>query len=242
MAKSVEEFCREILSNYLETKWKSIQWEEGDEPPDYYFYVNGEKFAVEITSAHQQIVVNKESKERTTIDHSLMLFLKRTEEILLGEGILNGYYYCYLEGPISNFPKFKAQFLREIRKLISSNALDPSSGHIKLNIEGEIVEVWRDNYKVNRLVGMAGIKKHSKSIHIQHNVNVMVMGALQDKIDKLKDISCKKILVILNDYFLANISMFRTSIESIIEKSFFDEIYYIDRDKTVGSLYSQGAL
>jgi hypothetical protein len=54
-----EEFCRSRFDAYLQQRNVSerIEWQEGPEPPDYYLAVGDQRFAVEVTTISEKLML-----------------------------------------------------------------------------------------------------------------------------------------------------------------------------------------
>ena len=52
-----EIICQRSFNEYLTSRFRStiIKWSDGDEPPDYFLTLDGEKYAIEVTALKEPI-------------------------------------------------------------------------------------------------------------------------------------------------------------------------------------------
>ena len=62
--KGTEKFVAESLKSYFSKSFSTVDFEEGDDPPDIYLNIANKKIAVEITDVDQNVL-----KNRKTIDY-----------------------------------------------------------------------------------------------------------------------------------------------------------------------------
>ena len=57
--KGTEKFVAESLQSYFSKTSNSVNFEEGDDPPDIYLKIDDKKIAVEITDIDQNVLKNR---------------------------------------------------------------------------------------------------------------------------------------------------------------------------------------
>ena len=73
--KGTEKFVAESLQSYFSKTSNSVNFEEGDDPPDIYLKIDDKKIAVEITDIDQNVL-----KNRKTIDFGYLKFIDNLEK------------------------------------------------------------------------------------------------------------------------------------------------------------------
>ncbi|MCF6244503.1 MAG: hypothetical protein L3J43_05650 [Sulfurovum sp.] len=129
--KGSEYFVAESLQNYFETLNKNVSFEEGEDPPDVYFFIDDIKIAIEITDLDENCL-----HERRTIDSGyLSFFNKMNEEFesLINEGI---HLHIFFEHNYHKVKIINNKFKKYLKELIKDNRLK-----VGTNIEDSIDKV-----------------------------------------------------------------------------------------------------
>ena len=83
--KGSENFVAESLETYFKELNKNVYFEEGEDPPDVYFYIDDTKVSIEITDLDENSL-----NQRRTIDSGYLSFFNKIDEELgnlIDEGV-----------------------------------------------------------------------------------------------------------------------------------------------------------
>jgi len=132
-----EEFCKESFNNYLVNKlgFRPTNWKEGDDPPDYYFTLDVQKYMVEVTSIMLEVVSDSITLEEKKFESSIDDLVEEIKKDANNKGILKGTYVMSFFGPFRNFAKVK----RKIKK--------PTLKYIE-KTQGKNKESWHTLYQL----------------------------------------------------------------------------------------------
>jgi len=84
-----EEFAKDVMFAEL-SRYHSIGVEPGDEPPDYYFIIDGTRYAVDVTWLMEERLVNGSKLSRRGEEIGFRRWLGRVESHLKDTGLLCG--------------------------------------------------------------------------------------------------------------------------------------------------------
>jgi hypothetical protein len=142
-----EEFCRSRFDAYLQQQNVSerIEWQEGPDPPDYYLTVGDQKFAVEVTTIDEKVVIGSNREmPRLKIDFYREKFAAGLERRAKSERILRGRYYLSFAPLITvsrrtNFSKRRKQIEKSLLEFIQHTQSDRSAPPYYIQIDGDIM-------------------------------------------------------------------------------------------------------
>jgi len=233
--KSEEEFVKNCLVKALcATKaWK------GEDPPDIYLEINGEKIAVEITMLspvsfdEDGTIQNRNSQDYFGFNLCNDLNSSFKNEIPPNVDIHLGLYV-----PVENGRKYKKELYTYLRKFISKDLKAGDKKEIRLS--GSKVEIYvvpNRQYSDKKIVG-AIVNKNSNA-NILSNAQVILAERIQDKVKKCKVIKQKVPiwLALFNDYFLADHETYIQALETMNIAHNFDRIYVIMHHGLVHQIY-----
>lgn len=77
-----ERICGNLYKTYLGARCSRVTWARGDDPPDFVFYCDGVRHAVEVTELHQYLDVQGEEESRTKWDEAVADICERCQKEL----------------------------------------------------------------------------------------------------------------------------------------------------------------
>lgn len=236
MVRVDEKYAKESIKIYLESiLYPPFEIVMGEDPPDYYCVDSSDnKIPLEITTAESIYKdENEKSKKRTSAEavaeFSDQLNNKFKNLILKGKSLL-----IVFKVPIRNFNKFKTDFTNILDKLIKSKTF----GNRKLDIYGEIVEVYVINHGDNKRKTIIGaITDKNPIINIQEQTQLILNKIIKEKESKLKKINNnggEKWLGVINNYPLADTNIFKIAIKRIDHN--FTKIFLIEENNKASEI------
>jgi len=203
----IEELCKNSFEKNLKDKFgfKNINWELGDEPPDYFLYLNNRKYAVEVTTIMESIELYDKKFPIATIYISLINLVKEIKDESIKRGYLNGNYGIAFNKPITN--------LISHRQTIKENAIDyirttkeeeSARPQYIFREERENISILKLSDKINNVgnIGPPRAKWHPKA---KEEGFSLLKERIYTKTYKLKDIEMPKILLLLNHHLFLDL-------------------------------------
>lgn len=203
--RKLETDCAKNFEKYLiqRNDIKCIHWEEGENPPDCNFMIDGKNFAVEITTI--MLTVHSQNKDFSNQSYQ-SLFKNLGEEIeqqAKSEGILDGVYVISPFGPYDD--------IRKAKRIITNLALQymKDNQNVKQAKPCIIYEEGTRYCKILRLgktkkVVKIGIGSPDYSDSYTDDAPNVAHGLLiercQTKIEKLKNMKLPTILLLSNTF------------------------------------------
>jgi len=104
-----EKDCWNNFEKYLgeELGLNPTNWREGEDPPDCYFTIDSQDYAVEITTIMVEINLDSRKLPEKGFRSSVDEFAKEIEDEAVKKGLLDGAYVISFFGPFSKFRKKK---------------------------------------------------------------------------------------------------------------------------------------
>lgn len=217
----------------------------GNDPPDFYCKVDGERWAVEVTHSNQQVSARSARKARTEIDNALMRFGKSLGKKT--ESFRQGQYLLMLRWPPSGTPwtKWRKQISAEVSEFVRSGEI----GERTLSeICGSSIHSTTSGSDWLIAVAPADDAKTPGGAllcDIAASVYEMIAYALADKAPKTNPVTgtSKNVLFLINTYFFGDDSLeVRRCITDIFCNcpylDIFDHVFYED-DGKVSLVYSR---
>ena len=250
--KGTEKFVAESLQSYFSKLFTHVNFEEGNDPPDIYLNLDGQKIAVEITDIDQNVL-----KNRKTIDYGYLKFIDNLDEefgsfVDADKKILLFFHHNYAK--VSTISK---KFKKYLKSLIDT-------GKFKINnsIEDNINDV---GFKISilpmpkkgtrKIAGSAmpfgGKVKKSRDIntildtisdcHLSGQTFNIVNDRIYDKNIKCKDIEKPIWLALFDNYYnkftyfdnQEHLEHYKNTFESIEDFGIFDKILVIFENRDV---------
>ena len=244
--KGTEKFVAESLQSYFSKTSNSVNFEEGDDPPDIYLKIDDKKIAVEITDIDQNVL-----KNRKTIDYGYLNFIDNIDKEfgdLIGadKKILLFFHHDYAK--VSTISKIFKKYLKSL--------IDADELKIDDSIENNINDV---SFKISilpmpkngtrKIVGSAmpfgGKVKKSRDINTvldtisDCHLSGQTFNIINDRITD-KNIKCKSIekpiwLALFDNYYnkftyfdnLEHLEHYKKSFECVKYFGVFEKILVI---------------
>lgn len=244
--KGTEKFVAESLQSYFSKLFNTVDFEEGDDPPDIYLKIDDKKIGVEITDIDQNVL-----KNRKTIDYGYLNFINNIDKefghlIDADKKILLFFHHDYVK--VSTISK---KFKKYLKSLIEEDALKVDN-----SIEDNINDV---SFKISilpmpksgtrKIVGSAmpfgGKVKKSRDIntvldtisdcHLSGQTFNIVNDRIYDKNIKCKDTEKPIWLALFDNYYnkftsfdnQEHIEHYKNTFESVEDFGIFDKILVI---------------
>jgi hypothetical protein len=199
--KENERRAADILSAFLTGKFNlKVNWEAGDNPPDFVFTVNSEEWAVEETQLHQYIQHRNKPESRQAIEESLASMCERVKAAT--KPAANRDYVIAVFGPVED------KRLGDIEQAIVE--------HIRSGkLEGKQVAVWvkvevvpseaRVEYMVGLHTGVMGAGGQAIAADVHANIEFALNRILEQKLPRLEKLEGfkRRLLLITSAYLFA---------------------------------------
>jgi len=236
--RSDEEFGKSKFDEFLKSLSldNNLTWEKGDEPPDYYLYINGNKYAVEITTLMEKVSIGDNIPPIPTkgIEGSLRSFVKNVEETAKKNGYLNGVYTVSFLRHIHGFKEIKEELKNSLLEYIKNtkNLENHPEKEVFRQRIGGICDISKNHNKSNR-VDSNGIRLgwgevDSYKLPKESDVSYQLLKErIDNKMGKLKKINEPKILILLDNYHFAESEVYRNNILHISSIDFFHTIFLV---------------
>ncbi|MBU0665061.1 MAG: hypothetical protein KJ990_11030 [Proteobacteria bacterium] len=233
--KPDEEFVKNCLAKTL----GATRAYEGEDPPDIYLEMNGEKIAVEITRlspvsfAADGTIQNRHSQDYFGLNLCNDLNSNLRNNVTSEIDILLTLYV-----PVENGRKFKKELNEFVRRFISGNIQIGDREKVELSgSKVEIVAIPNRNHSEKKIVG--AVVNTNSSAHILSNAQVTLADRIQDKVEKCKEIKQEGViwLALFNDYWLADHETYEMAINSLRISHYFERIYVVMDTGAVHQIY-----
>jgi hypothetical protein len=180
-------------------------WQDGEDPPDFWLDWAGERFAIEVTEVMQRIPLGNGSPTERGVLKALKRAVAQLEIEILAEGILDGTYVmnaCPIPDLRSQMPGLKA----DICEYIASTKHVPSAPSKQL-LKGRRGQTWAIS-KV-RPTGtdlLAGFSVGSVKMAIEASADLrdLIAERIEVKSTDYQNIPGKKVLLFVDSYLYAD--------------------------------------
>lgn len=231
MKSKTEEFCKSKFDEFIRAiQSASTCWQDGDEPPDYYLYLSGTKYAVEITTLMGKSKVGNLELPEIAIIASLEQLVNNVEESARRDGFLNGAYVVSFLRPLSDFGKIRGQLsddlLAYVRKTRDLSAA-PEQVVFEQGIQKCTIQKLH-NRNSNSYIGMVGPIGGKWEGEIAEEICLLLEERINDKYHKLRKISDLKILLLYDAYHLASRAMYELCKSRMVCLHSFHAIFVVE--------------
>jgi hypothetical protein len=232
------------LRRFLMQREHRCHWRPGADPPDFVFYVDGERWAVEETRLEQYIESDKGAMESRTIEASLARTLNelgRGIESDLGPKLTTG----YLINVWAPTNALKGARLRPVRAKAVAYVESGKSEWETLDSDGRVrIRRVGGPRRISRSFGLhasvRGADGSSLSADIAASVRHALTRILAEKTPSVSALSGyqRKLLVISKGYLFADPPEVRSVIGSMAQAAAaFDAVAYFTKDRDLGYMY-----
>jgi len=230
MKSKTEEFCRSKFDEFMRaiSESTSIRWQDvaqRDEPPDYYLYLNGTKYAVEVTTLMEKSEVGNLELPQIAIIASLWQLVDEVEATARRDGFLNGAYVVSFSRPLADFSKIRGQLFDDLLAYVKTTrnlSTAPEQVVFKQGTQKCIIQKHHDQKSYIGKVGPGGGKSEGE---ITEEICTLLEERVNAKHHKLRKISDPKILLLYDAYHFASLAMYESCKSRIAHLRSFHTIF-----------------
>lgn len=258
MASNRESFCADAFDQFLEVQlqlhnrtWIDRSSKQQD-PPDYILTVNGDDFAVEITTTRvlRDVSIGAGQIGEETYEHSHTNFIDELDSTARQSGILHGTYVVAFRKPMADSD------FRRVRKNVREKLLDYID-NTKRRVTAPARSIrYQDRYvcSVEKLGTGNDLVAESftdvawpESTEVKSRTCKILQTAVTEKKESFLTksqveksvLNLPRILLLLNTYGFADRSLYSDCVTSIRHLNFFHSIFIVQLDGTGYVLHSQ---
>ncbi|BBO74357.1 hypothetical protein DSCW_17740 [Desulfosarcina widdelii] len=234
--KPDEIFVSESLVKFLGKE--GVTYQEGEDPPDIYLTINGEKVAVEITRLSPVVFgEDGEMQNRNTQDTFGVNLCNELDSKLKNKVPQDIDILLVLHLPVNNARKYKKELFKLVESVLAKPIKEGSSQTTSvLGHKIKIIFIPKRRHSNKKIVG--AIVNDNSQAHILSNAVAILADRIHDKVLKCKNIphSGPKWLALYNDYWLADSGTYSMAIKNIQEKHDFQRILIVSDQGVVSEL------
>lgn len=242
MKSKIEEYCKSEFQDYLEstTQVTQIKWEE-DEPPDYYLYMDGKKYAVEVSTLVQRFRIGELTLSRIGVVASLWDLVDEVERTAEKEATLNGTYVVRFSRPITDFGTVRDQLFQQLLSYMRRTRQHASAR------ERVVFEQGKQRCTIEKLhnqrshVGKIGPSDAKWEVEITEEVCSLLQERIDTKHDKLRDISDPKVLLLYDAYQLATPKAYQSCLDDLTHLDEFHTVFIAGEGRPRWVLHSKNS-
>lgn len=235
--KGSEPFVTKSLQNYFTNVNKDVYFEEGEDPPDIYFYINGTKISIEITNLDENSLT-----DRKTIDSGYLSFFNRLNsefDSLINEGVQ---FHISFEHNFSKVKNIHREFVNYLKHIIKKNEfmigmkIKDSIADVKFSIS--ISETSKDEKKI---VGAVISSAERIGVSLNEMALCIVKNRINDKKEKCKNVKKPIWLALFDNYYdkytnfetQDHIEFYEDVLKDVVDFGIFDKILIVFRNKDI---------
>jgi hypothetical protein len=227
-----EEFCKLKFDDFIRASSKnySIVWEDvaqKDEPPDYFLYLDGNKYAVEATILVEKAEVGNLQLPSIEITASLWQITDDVEASAKNITCLNGAYIVSFSQPIANLKSVRDELFSKLLAYVKETQyLSTAPERIVFEHGSQICRIKKlhDEKDYIGQIGPSGSKWEGEA---QNEVCKLLTERINSKNHKLSKIKEPKILLLYDAYHFANVAMYKNCIPNIPELASFHTVFVV---------------
>ena len=208
MKSKTEELCRSKFDEFMRaiSESSSIRWQgvaQRDEPPDYYLYLNGAKYAVEVTSLMEKSEVGNLELPQIAVVASLWQLVDEVETTARRNDFLNGAYVVSFSGPLADFRKIRGRLFDNLLTYVKATrnlSTAPEQVVFQQGIQACTIQKHHDQKSYIGKVPPSRVKWEAE---IAEEICALLEERVNAKHHKLREISDPKILLLYDAYHFA---------------------------------------
>jgi hypothetical protein len=195
-----EELCREALDTLLKQRGIQGLWKEGTEPPDWFLEVEGQTFAVEVTSIHGSTNLDGRDQTWVQVSKELTSFTNNVCSEVEGRVQVPGRFTVRFPA-IPNIKTHRSAMVQALVKYFETPALTSNlhEWHTVLRLEGREVAVYKMSETGASLAPQALLTGTAIS-RLDNKLSEILPVVVLRKAQKMAKIDYPAILVILDEY------------------------------------------
>ncbi len=246
MKSESEEYCKDSFDRYLKKTalastivWKEV--EQKDEPPEFYLFVNGVKYAVEVTIMLQKVDVGAKKRLPVLVVRRLMaqFVVDEVEAVARENSCLQGSYLVSFSKPITDFANLKGMIQSELLSYISMtqavSKAPPKVVYERSRQKCVIEKLHNDENKV--IMGGPFISRWKNEALVE--AKQLLDNRLDEKQHRLRNVPYPKILLLHNKYYFADLEAYKACISKAPSLSSFHTVFIVESNSEGQVLYSQ---
>jgi len=232
-----EDFVAKSLQTYFKKLNKNVYFEEGEDPPDIYFYIEDTKTSVEITDIDENSL-----NSRRKIDSGYISFFAKINkefESLIDEGVQ---LHILFEHGYNKIKIIDKEFRKYLRCLVENNKfqigdnIKDSIDNVKFSIL--ISEISKNGKKI---VGGIIPSFESQGMSLDEKALYIVKNRIDNKNNKCQNIKKPIWLALFDNYYdkftnferREHIEFYEDVLENIEDFGIFDTILIVFKNKDV---------
>lgn len=207
------------------------KYKGGEDPPDAYITLNGQRIAVEVTMLVEQITRNGKTRSRFADEVPVWDIASELEQ-KIGDSIPdNSWLYLGLPSPINEISKFKKELARISLEFIKSGVERTDK-----NILGNRVSLYFYRTEKSPKRKVAQFVSSRQSFYIDQ-AELILRDRIEVKNKKIARLAFDEYwLALINTYWPASIEIYRKIYDRLEIEHKFDKIFIIDQAGKVESL------
>jgi hypothetical protein len=246
MKRKDEEFCKLRFTEYITNIYPvdAVRWEDvpiEEEPPDYYLYLDGTKYAVEVTDMIEQVNVGTtRSIPRNVVIDILAAFVKEVEKEAKKCNWLSGAYTVSFRKPVQNFRAVEIELREQILLYLQSTKELELAPHQELIVgNNQVFSIYKVHSKKDIIYPGLPVFTKWESQSNQESL-ILLEERLTDKLNKLRNLSSQIILLILDtNWYFPNNKAFVEAIPLLPEIPRFHTVFVVSPNFSDFLLYSE---
>jgi len=228
-----EKYCADQFDLFLASFYKTSDrsWEKvarSKEPPDFFLYLLGDKFSVEVTSINQMIDTGTSTLlTREAVVDYLWAFSKHLEKYAVENSILNGRYIISWHEPIQNFHKLEENLRRELINFLLSTQGIQKTPLTDIKIDDTVYCSIMKTGNIKNALIPGGPVFSKQGAHDNFEFNTLVKTAINEKVRKLNNVSEPRILLLLDQYAFSEQEDYFNCLPLLTNINFFHTVFII---------------
>ncbi len=224
-----EEFCKKIFHDYLKTKIPdtNIEWEKYPrgkcKSPDFYMYVDGHKYIVEVTSIHQDVASNINTRNYEKTWESIIQEVNR--EIEKNKDVENS--FIVTPRPVIGIDRKKREIIKKLILNFTKEIKERNSDYlqVKYKIYGKIRKAGKTTKP--KVVLSFAYGKWKNDPQLKEEIYNKINNSIEEKIKKLSDIDKPWILIINDAHPFSNKEIYKDLKKKLKKLDMFYLIFLI---------------
>jgi hypothetical protein len=236
---SDEEFCRSKFDHFLRNTSPDadLVWEDGDEPPDYYFRLNDMRYAVEVTRFMDKASFS--AKAEMTIP-SQSDFINEIEQIAREKNVLRGLYVVRFNGNFEKSQRGRAKVRSGILNYLeNTKELETAAFQWVYELDGHSCGIEKRYGHPDMMHPPRSNNQIKWSADVITELPEIVEDRLSDKAYKLRNIIFPKILLLYDWYHLAGQQIFAECVSKLPSLTSFHTVFIVQSNSEGFVLVSQ---
>lgn len=250
MKRDDEEFCKAQFDTFVKRFFapSQVTWHEvaqQHEPPDYYLLLDNTKYAVEVTTLVESVRVGTSSQMPPSAVHRFLeQFVDAVEEAAKTEGYLRGYYLVEFTAPIDDFTVVREGIRDGLLEYIRTTSGLESAPREKV-FERIVSQRMPQQCWIRKVGSRPSKVKGGGPVWTKwegeaaEEICGLLGKSLSGKAGKLKDVGDPIVLLLLDEYRLADRHMFEGCVRCLPWLAHFHTVFVVQGRESAFLLHSQ---